>query len=48
MPASSEFANVFNRLKAILQKHCGTYTIKPDTNDYYGLQGKPGPATLKA
>ena len=48
MPPPSEFENVFNRLKAILQKHCGTYTIKPDTNISYGLQGKPGPATLKA
>jgi hypothetical protein len=44
----SEFETVFNRLKIILQKHGGNFTVKPDTNGSYGLQGKPGPATLKA
>ena len=48
MPASSEFETVFDRLKTILQNHAGNFTIRPDTNDSYGLQGKPGPATLKA
>ena len=47
MPASSEFETVFNRLKKILQKHRGNFAVKPDTNNSYGLQGKPGPATLK-
>ena len=48
MPASSEFITVFNGLKTILQKHTGNFTVRPDTNISYGLQGKPGPATLKA
>lgn len=44
---SSEFENVFERLKRILQKHAENYNVRPDTNISYGLQGKPGPATLK-
>src|SRR6185295_14811762 len=48
MSASSEFETVFGRLKAILQNHAGNFTVKPDTNDAYGLQGKPGPAALQA
>lgn len=48
MSTSSEFETVFSRLKTILQNHAGNYIIKPDTNDSYGLQGKPGPAALKA
>ena len=47
MPASSEFETVFNRLKKILQNHKENFTVKPDTNSSYGLQGKPGPATIK-
>jgi hypothetical protein len=47
MSISSEFETVFDRLKTILQNHAGNFTVRPDTNDSYGLQGKPGPATLK-
>lgn len=48
MPVSPEFETVFGRLKRILQNHIGNFTVKPDTNGSYGLQGKPGPAALKA
>jgi hypothetical protein len=48
MPALPESEIVFNKLKAILQKHAGNFSVKPDTNSSYGLQGKPGPSTLKA
>src|SRR5258705_7524547 len=48
MSFSPEFETVVGRLKAILQNHAGNFTVKPDTNDSYGLQGKPGPAALKA
>ena len=47
MPASPEFEDVFNRLKTILQKQAGNYSIRPDTAVSFGIQGKPGPATLK-
>jgi hypothetical protein len=45
---SPEFQMVFDRLKTILQKHAGNFIIKPDTTVSYGLEGKPGPAALKA
>jgi hypothetical protein len=48
MPASPGFETVFNRLKKILQTHTGNFAVKPDTAISYGLQGKPGPAALKA
>src|SRR6476620_8700273 len=48
MPVSPEFKVVFDRLKAILKKHVGDFTVRPDKESSYGLQGKPGPATLKA
>ena len=47
MSVSPEFEMVFDRLKAILQKHAGDFSVRPDTESSYGLQGKPGPATLK-
>ena len=45
---ASEFDIVFARLKEILQKHSGSFTIKPDLSNKYGLYAKVGPATLKA
>ncbi len=47
MSISPEFEQVFDRLRTILQNQPGNYTVKPQTNESYGLQGKPGPATLK-
>lgn len=47
MPVSHEFEAVFNRLKTVLQKQAGNYSIRPDTAISFGIQGKPGPATLK-
>ena len=45
---SLEFDKVFDRLKNILKKCAGDFTVRPDTNNSYGLQGKPGAAVLKA
>ena len=44
----AEFEKVFDRLKIILQKQAADFTVKPDTNNSYGLQGKPGVAALEA
>ena len=43
----NEFQVVFERLKKILQKQAGSFTIKPDSADKYGLYAKVGPATVK-
>jgi hypothetical protein len=43
----NEFDIVFTRLKEILQKYSGPFTVKPDTNSKYGLYAAIGPATLK-
>jgi hypothetical protein len=45
MPA--EFEIVFARLKEILQKHSGGFTVKPDTNDAFGFYARIGPVTKK-
>ena len=44
---AAEFDIVFARLKEILQKYSGSFTVKPDTNTQYGLYAPIGPATLK-
>lgn len=44
---AAEFDIVFARLKEILQKYSGPFTIKPDTNTKYCLYAAIGPATLK-
>ena len=44
---ATEFDIVFARLKEILQKYSGPFTVKPDTNSKYGLYAAIGPATLK-
>lgn len=44
---AAEFDIVFARLKEILQKYSGSFTVKPDTNTKYGLYAAIGPATLK-
>ena len=44
----TEFENVFSSLKTVLQKHAGSYLIRPDAPGKYGIAGKPGPAALKA
>ena len=41
------FDIVFARLKEILQKYSGPFTIKPDTSTKYGFYAQIGPATLK-
>jgi hypothetical protein len=44
---SPEFDIVFLRLKEILQKYSGPFTVRPDTTTQYGLYAAIGPATLK-
>jgi len=44
---SAEFNTVFSRLKEILQKYSGSFTVKPDTDSKFGLYAPVGPATLK-
>ncbi|MFI5133800.1 MAG: hypothetical protein ACHQEB_05660 [Chitinophagales bacterium] len=44
---STEFKTIFIRLKEIIQKYSGGFSVKPDTADHYGLQARIGPATLK-
>lgn len=43
----NEFEIVFERLKKILQKQAGSFTVKPDLTDKYGLYAKVGPSTVK-
>ena len=45
---SAAFEMVFARLKEILQKHAGTFSVRPDAPGHYGLQAKVSPAALKA
>jgi hypothetical protein len=44
---AAEFDIVFARLKEILQKYSGPFTVKPDTTTKYGLYAAIGPSTLK-
>ena len=44
---AAEFDIVFARLKEILQKYSGPFTVKPDTNTKYCLYAAIGPATVK-
>ena len=45
---STEFENIFARLRSILQKHAGTLSVKDNGRDRYCLEGRLGPATLAA
>jgi len=45
--ASSEFESIFARLRAILQKHAGTFSVTDEPGSYC-LAGNVGPATLAA
>ena len=45
---SQEFETTFLRLRAILQEHAGSFSVKPDKPGQYGLYAKVGPATLQA
>jgi len=45
---SSEFESIFVRLRAILQKHAGRFSVTNDTPERYSLEGSVGPATLQA
>jgi len=45
---SEEFAAVFGRLRTILTKHAGGVTVTDDSPTRYCLEGKSGPATVRA
>ena len=43
-----EFKSIFGTLRAMLQKHAGSLSVKADTADCYSLEGSAGPAALRA
>jgi hypothetical protein len=45
---SSEMESIFGSLRAILQKHAGTFSVKDGSPRTYCLEGAPGAATLRA
>src|SRR2546428_1216197 len=45
---SSEFESIFFRLRAVLQKHARTLSVKDNTSDRYCLEASAGPAALRA
>ena len=45
---SAEFQSIFERLRAILQKHAVTLSVEKDTPTRYSLGSTPGPATIQA
>jgi hypothetical protein len=44
----SEFASVFEQLRAMLRAHAPQFSVSQDADDRYCLVGPVGPATLKA
>jgi hypothetical protein len=46
--SAPSFAEVFQRLRSILQEHATTLRVTEDTPRKYCLEGKVGPATLHA
>lgn len=44
----TEFETIFIRLRSILQKHAGAYSVTDNGRDRYCLEGRTGPATLAA
>jgi hypothetical protein len=45
---ASDFASIFARLRAILQKHARGLSVTADGPGRYCLEGRVGPATLRA
>jgi hypothetical protein len=45
---AAEFAEIFGRLRLILQKHGAALSVKEDSADCYSLDAPIGPATLRA
>ena len=45
---STEFESIFVRLREILRKHGGRFTVSHDTADWYGMEAPVGPAALSA
>jgi len=46
--AAASSAEVFTRLRAILETHAARFTVTSDTSSRYCLEGPVGPATLRA
>ena len=46
--SSVDLSKVFEELTRILATHSSELTVSPSTKSKYGLEGKPGPATLKS
>jgi hypothetical protein len=45
--AASKFLPMFIRLRGILEKHAGSFAVKSNTDDRYGLEAPTGPMTVK-
>ena len=45
---AKELASVFGRLRQILAKHAGALLVTEDSPERYCLEGKTGPATVRA
>jgi len=45
---SPEFEAVFLRLRSILEKHAGEFSVNENSSSEYSLEGDVGPATLRA
>lgn len=45
---SPEFESIFVRLRAILQKHAGRFSVTENSLDRYCLEASAGPTTLRA
>ena len=46
--AATNLVALFARLRSILQRHAGEFTLADDTATCYCLEANPGPATLAA
>ncbi len=44
----NQFQSVFERLRDILKKHAGGFSVVKDASDHYSLEAPVGPATLQA
>lgn len=45
---SASFRPIFERLRGILSRHAGTFSVKSDGSKYYGLEAGVGPAAVRA
>ena len=45
---TSDIESTFTRLREILRRHAGQYMVNDNESRHFGLEAKPGPATLRA